>query len=77
MTCNVGTADRVVRAVAGLSLVAAGVSHPQWWWLSLPGAGLLVNAALGRCGLYQLLGISTAAPKAETGDGRRASRGPG
>ena len=63
MNRNVGTPDRVIRAVLGaVVLIAAGV-------VGLPsglGIGLLVlaavllgTAAVGSCPLYRLLGFST------------------
>jgi phosphatidylglycerophosphate synthase len=55
---NVGTADRVLRAVAGLALIALVFVGPQtpWGWLGL----ILVGTALvGFCPAYRLIGLRT------------------
>ncbi len=57
MQCNLNATDRVVRLLLGLGLIGAGVySRSRWGWLGVP---LLINAAMGVCGLYRLFGIST------------------
>ena len=57
MQCNLGTADRAARLVVGAAIIGAGVVFKSWWGaLGLP---LIVNAFMGVCGLYRLLGIST------------------
>lgn len=59
---NVGTADRAIRIILGLALIA-------WWYLA-PGMGLrwvplllgivaLATGILSTCPLYSLLGINT------------------
>lgn len=54
---NVGTIDRMLRAVVGLALVVwALVGGPVWAWI---GVIPLVTAALGTCPLYSLFGMST------------------
>jgi phosphatidylglycerophosphate synthase len=55
---NVGTADRVLRAVAGLALIALVFVGPQtpWGWIGL----ILVGTALvGFCPAYRLIGLRT------------------
>ena len=55
---NVGTFDRVLRAIVGLvalSLVFVGPKTP-WGYLGLLP---LLQAAFGWCAIYQLFGIST------------------
>jgi hypothetical protein len=63
MTHNVGTVDRVVRAVLGLAAVvwafSIGVTSGAGIALVVVAAVLLVTAAIGFCPLYRLLGIST------------------
>ncbi|UWQ22421.1 DUF2892 domain-containing protein [Jannaschia sp. W003] len=67
MQINVGPADRVIRAVLGLMLVAAaayGIEAATLGTvavLALGGAGLIliVTAITGRCLLYRPFGIST------------------
>lgn len=57
MKQNMGTTDRVVRAVLGIAGVALGFYFRTWWGLFalIP----LVTAALGFCPLYLPLRIST------------------
>ena len=57
MQCNLSKADRIIRVVLGVALIGAGFYFRNWW--ALLGVGLLINAAMGFCGLYRLLGIST------------------
>ena len=57
MQCNLSKTDRRVRVVLGIGLIGAGVYFRSWW--GLLGVALLVNAAMGVCGLYRLFGIST------------------
>ena len=54
---NVGPADRALRVVLGLFLIALAVfGGVPWGWL---GIIPLATAFLGSCPLYTLLGIST------------------
>ena len=57
MQCNLNKTDRAVRVILGVGLLGAGIYFRSWW--GLLGVPLLINAAVGYCGLYQLLGIST------------------
>ena len=57
MQCNLSKTDRVVRVMLGVGLLVAGACFKSWW--GLLGVPLLINAAMGVCGLYRLLGIST------------------
>lgn len=64
MKPNVGTADRIVRVLAGLALLSLlGLIEGPWKWLGLVGFLPLITAAVGFCPLYTLLGISTGAPQ--------------
>jgi hypothetical protein len=59
---NVGTIDRVARAVFGLVLISLVFVGPQtpWGWLGvLP----LISAAVGWCGMYRVMGINTCCRK--------------
>jgi hypothetical protein len=58
MTRNVGTADRVVRVLVGLVLLALVFTGPKtpWGWLGLIP---LFTGLVGWCPLYRILGIST------------------
>jgi hypothetical protein len=55
---NEGTADRVLRVVAGAALVSLVFVGPEtpWGWI---GVVPLVTGLLGNCPVYSLLGIST------------------
>ena len=55
---NVGTADRAIRVVLGVALLALVFVGPRTPW-GLVGLIPLTTALLGRCPLYALLGIST------------------
>ena len=57
MKTNMGGADRVVRIVAGVALVAwALTSGPVWAWI---GVVPIATAAIGWCPLYVPFGIRT------------------
>lgn len=64
MVRNVGAIDRVVRVVAGLAIIAAGVCYESWW--GIIGLAPLATAAMGWCPGYLPFGLSTckAAPAA-------------
>jgi hypothetical protein len=61
---NMGTADRIVRVVIGVSLILFGITglFPGVWRVVLPVVGLIpiVTAAYRYCPLYQLIGLSGA-----------------
>jgi Inner membrane protein YgaP-like, transmembrane domain len=63
MNKNVGTIDRVVRAVIGVAAVigAFSVGLTSVWGIVLAVVAViaLVTAIVGFCPLYRLLGIST------------------
>jgi hypothetical protein len=58
MTKNMGSADRTIRAVVGLALLALVFVGPQtaWGWI---GIIPLATAAMGNCPAYSLVGIKT------------------
>ena len=58
MKVNVGTVDRIARALLGLVLVALALTGAigAWGWLGLVLIGV---AAVGNCPLYSVLGVST------------------
>ena len=58
---NVGAADRFVRAILGIALLAFFFLVPDspWHWLGLIGIVPLLTAAVGSCPLYTILGLST------------------
>lgn len=64
---NVGTFDRLLRAVIGIVLIVGVFAGPQtpWGWLGVP---LIISAALGWCGLYQALGVNTCRCASKSGE---------
>ena len=62
MTRNIGNAERVVRALVGLALIAIVFVGPQtpWGWLGLIP---LATAVIGWCPPYAIFGINTCARK--------------
>lgn len=62
MTCNIGSLERVIRAIVGIILIALVFVGPQtpWGWI---GVIPLATAILGWCPPYALLGINTCGPK--------------
>jgi Protein of unknown function (DUF2892) len=58
MSKNVGSIDRILRAVIGLALIGLAATGTVGWWGWL-GAVPLITAAVGWCPPYALLGWST------------------
>lgn len=58
MTANIGTADRVLRILVGLTLLSLVFIGPQSLW-GLIGLVPLLTAFVRVCPLYSLLGIHT------------------
>lgn len=57
MTKNVGTIDRILRAVLGLALIGCALKNgPLWTWI---GVVPLATAAFSFCPLYSVLGFKT------------------
>jgi hypothetical protein len=61
---NEGPADRAIRVVVGLALLAVallvvGLGSALGVVLLVAGAALTITGALGFCGLYRVLGINT------------------
>ncbi|MBS3968223.1 MAG: DUF2892 domain-containing protein [Truepera sp.] len=63
MKVNVGTTDRILRVIVGLvaalMVLFGGVGGVLAVVLGIVAAALLLTAALGHCGLYRLIGITT------------------
>lgn len=57
MKYNVGKADRTIRIVLGLVIIAVGIYFKSWW--GAIGLIPLLTGLMGSCWLYQLFGIST------------------
>ena len=62
MTINMGSIDRVLRAVVGVVLIALVFVGPQtpWGWI---GVVPLITAFVGVCPAYSILGIKTCKTK--------------
>ena len=68
MQTNVGSTDRIIRAIVGIAAligaVALGVGTGGGIALLVVGAIMVVTAAVGFCPLYRVLGLNTCpAPK--------------
>ncbi len=63
LTKNVGTADRALRVLVGLLLIAyaipIGFPQTSWNWVGWIGVVPLLTALMGTCPLYTVLGLST------------------
>lgn len=60
MTKNVGSIDKLLRAILGVALLAfAFFSGHQYAWIGYIGVVPLLTAAIGNCPLYSILGLST------------------
>jgi hypothetical protein len=62
MNRNVGGADRIVRFVLGIAIIAAGFYFKSWW--GAVGVLVLLTAAIRWCPAYLPFGISTCRTKA-------------
>ena len=58
MRCNVGGADKWLRILVGVALLALGLFGPIGWW-GLLGLVPLLTGILGTCPVYSMLGLST------------------
>lgn len=57
MSCNVGSIDRIIRILAGLTLIAwALMGGPVWAWV---GVVPLATGVFKLCPAYSLLGLNT------------------
>jgi fatty acid desaturase len=58
---NVGTIDRVIRAVIGIAALVAFFMLPEagWRWWLLIGIVPLATSLIGSCPIYSILGLST------------------
>lgn len=60
MSINVGTADRVLRIIAGTALIVyAAVSHGAIRWIGVAGLVLIVTGILRFCPAYWIMRIKT------------------
>jgi DUF2892 family protein len=65
MQPNLGTIDRLVRAILGGMLLSLyGALPSPWRYLTLFGIILIATAMMSFCPIYRLLGLSTRREKA-------------
>jgi hypothetical protein len=64
LLCNVGPADRIARAIAGLAAIGAGIITESWW--GAVGFIPLLSAAFRLCPVYKSLGLSTSKPDSDS-----------
>lgn len=57
MKKNMGKADRWIRVILGLAIIAAGIYFKSWW--GLIGIIPLATSLISTCPLYLPFGIST------------------
>ena len=57
MRKNVGSADKVIRIILGVAIIAFGIYSQSWW--GLVGIVPLFTALVGWCPAYSLIGVST------------------
>jgi len=57
MKKNMGKADRWIRVIIGLAIIAAGIYFKSWW--GLIGIIPLATSLVSTCPLYLPFGIST------------------
>lgn len=57
MKKNVGTIDRILRIVVGVTVVGFGIYNHAWW--GVLGIIPLFTASISSCPLYMPFGIST------------------
>jgi len=62
MQCNIGKADKVLRIIIGLVIIAIGLYFKSWW--GAIGLVPLLTATIGWCPLYVPLGIKTSKTEA-------------
>lgn len=65
MKPNVGGIDRILRLIAGLAVLGAGVFLKSWW--GLVGLVPVLTALMRFCPAYLPLGLSTCAREAGKG----------
>jgi len=63
MKKNMGSTDRVTRAIVGLVLIVGGialqVTQAGFWWLALIGVVLVGTSSIGVCPAYLPFKLST------------------
>ncbi len=69
MTCNMGTADRIIRVVLGITLIGLGVFMTGTLGIVLGFIGLipLITGIVGNCPIYSMFKVNTCKTHISTG----------
>jgi len=63
MSVNMGTLDRILRAIIGIALIAFALGYiapgTAWNWVGWIGVVPILTALFGVCPAYSLFGMST------------------
>ncbi len=54
---NVGTIDRIVRVILGLTIITISLYYKSWW--GVLGVFPLLTGSYGWCWIYYILGMTT------------------
>lgn len=57
MKSNVGGADRIIRVILGVGIIAIGIYFKSWW--GIIGIVPILTSAIGWCPAYIPFGISS------------------
>ncbi len=57
MKMNVGSADKIIRIILGVTIIVLGIYNQSWW--GLVGIVPLFTAFISWCPVYSLIGVST------------------
>lgn len=57
MKKNIGSADKIIRIILGVAIIAYGIYNQSWW--GVVGIVPLFTAFINWCPAYSLIGVST------------------
>ena len=57
MKANMGSADRIIRFILGVVIIALGLYFQSWW--GAVGIVPFLTALINHCPAYNLIGVST------------------
>jgi hypothetical protein len=57
MRSNLGSTDKIIRAILGVAIIGAGVYLNSWW--GLVGIVLISEVLISWCPAYAVFGVST------------------
>ncbi|MCF8239789.1 MAG: DUF2892 domain-containing protein [Melioribacteraceae bacterium] len=61
MIKNIGSADKIIRYILGVLIIAAGFYYESWW--GIIGAIPIITATINWCPVYLPFGMSTCKTK--------------